>query len=697
MHHVDKKKTNRLIHEKSPYLLQHAHNPVDWYPWAEEVFEKARREDKPIFLSIGYSTCHWCHVMERESFEDDEVAKVLNRVFVCIKVDREERPDIDNIYMAVCQAMTGSGGWPLTILMSPDKRPFFAGTYFPKNSVHGRMGVIDLAVRVEKLWRTARDDIGKTADSVMESLQAMTQVVPGDLPAEDTLHKAFEQLEQRFDHQHGGFGTAPKFPTPHNLMFLLRYWRRTKKAKALEMVEKTLLAMSMGGVYDHLGFGFHRYSTDRVWLLPHFEKMLYDQALLAMAYLEIYQATGKDTYARVAKEIFTYVLRDMASPEGAFYSAEDADSEGEEGKFYVWTKDEIINVLGAEDGAAFSAAYEIRQEGNFHDEATRKPTGLNIPHRAKTLQELSTVLGKDSARLDNRLENMRQQLFNFRRERTPPHKDDKVLTDWNGLMIAALAMGGRILGVNHYTESAQRAAGFVLSRLKKDGRLLKRYREGEASLPAHLDDYAFLIWGLLELYESTFDSAYLSEALILNQLMIDHFWDKQNGSFYFTADDGEAMLVRPRELYDGAVPSGNSAAALNNLRLARITGNSGLQEVAHNIARAFSRELRESPQAYTLMLCALDFMAGPSLEIVLAGDLQKPDTKQMLERIYSTFVPNKVVLFHDNGEAGRRIEELAPYTRAQQSLAGKATVYICRNFACQAPVTDPDKIIRLLE
>lgn len=696
MHHDENKKANRLAQEKSPYLLQHAYNPVDWYPWGEEAFERARREDKPIFLSIGYSTCHWCHVMERESFEDQEVADVLNRTFVCIKVDREERPDIDNIYMSVCQAMTGSGGWPLTIFMSPDKRPFFAGTYFPKKSVYGRMGVIELANRVEHLWRSAREDIGKTADSVMQSLQAISDVRPGDLPGEDVLHMAYGQLEKRFDEVRGGFGSVPKFPTPHNLSFLLRYWKRTGKAKALEMAEKTLLAMSMGGIYDHIGFGFHRYSTDKYWLLPHFEKMLYDQALLAVVYLEAYQATGKDRYAAVAREIFAYVLRDMTSPTGGFYSAEDADSEGEEGKFYVWSAEEIESLLGSEDAALFKAVYNVKDEGNFHDEATRTLTGLNILHRTKTLTELAGVFAMPETELAEKLDRLRQTVFRIRKKRIHPHKDDKVLTDWNGLMIAALALGGQVLNEPHYTDSAKKAAGFILSHLKKDGRLVKRYRDGEASLPAHLDDYAFLVWGLLELYQSTFDVSYLTEALSLNQLTIDRFWDKKNGSFYFTADDAEDVLVRHRELYDGAVPSGNSVAALNNLRLARLTGNSGLEEVAGKIARAFSGEIQEMPQAYPQMLCAIDFMVGPSLEIVIAGNPKAADTEQMLRKLYRAFVPNKVVLLHPPGDEGRSIEAIAPFTKEQQSVEGRATAYICRDFACRAPVTDAETFMKML-
>ncbi|MCW3489812.1 thioredoxin domain-containing protein [Dethiobacter alkaliphilus] len=697
MNNTENQKANRLIHEKSPYLLQHAYNTVDWYPWGDEAFEKAKNEDKPIFLSVGYSTCHWCHVMERESFEDEEVARELNRVFVCIKVDREERPDIDNIYMAVCQAMTGSGGWPLTIVMSPDKRPFFAGTYFPKKTSFGRMGVIDLAQRIEMLWKTSRDKINSTADSVMTSLQAMSKVTPGDLPGEEALQGGFAKLEGRFDPDYGGFGYAPKFPSPHNLTFLLRYWKRSGNAKALEMVEKTLLAMARGGVYDHIGFGFHRYSTDREWLLPHFEKMLYDQALLAVTYLEAYQATGKEVYAQTAREIFGYVLRDMTSPQGGFYSAEDADSEGEEGKFYVWETNEIVHILGEADAAIFNAAYNIREDGNFTDETTGKKTGANIPHLRKTYQELAQELSLEPNELKDRLEAMRQKLFAVRKKRIHPHKDDKILTDWNGLMIAALAMGGRILNDENYNKSAKKAAGFILSHLKKDGRLLKRFREDEASLPAHLDDYAFFVWGIIELYETTFDTDFLKEALSLNKTMIKHFWDHDNGSFYFTADDAEDVLVRHRELYDGAVPSGNSVAAMNNLRLGRITGNTELEQIAEKIARAFTDEIEKVPQGYTQMLSAINFMAGPSLEIVIAGEAQAQDTKDMLQKLYSTFVPNKVVVLHPGGKQAKEIEELAPYTRRQQSIEGKATAYVCRNFSCQAPVTDADKMLSLLD
>ncbi len=690
------KQANRLIYEKSPYLLQHAYNPVDWHPWGDETFDRARREDKPVFLSIGYSTCHWCHVMERESFEDREVADVLNRVFVCIKVDREERPDLDHLYMSVCQTLTGSGGWPLTVLLTPDRRPFFAGTYFPPKTARGRLGLIELAGRVEELWKRKRSALLDTADKILSDLQKISAAAPGDMPGEELLHQAYEELSGRFDAKHGGFGIAPKFPTPHNLTFLLRYYRRTGSREALQMAEKTLSAMADGGIYDHIGFGFHRYSTDRFWLLPHFEKMLYDQAMLAIAYLEAYQATGNGKYAKVAEQIFHYVERQMTSPEGGFYSAEDADSEGEEGKFYVWSLWEIEEILGKEDAALFSAVYNIRRRGNFHDEATGAPTGLNIPHITKPLAELARGLGLPAAELQARLAAMREKLFAVRKKRVHPHLDDKILTDWNGLMIAALALAGRVLQNSRYTQTASRAAGFILARLKKDGRLLKRYRDGEAALPAHLDDYAFFIWGLIELYESSFEAGCLAEALSLNQTMIKHFWDRKSGGFFFTADDAEDLIIRHREAYDGAIPSGNSVAALNNLRLARLTGNLRLEEIAAKTIRAFSSGLRQTPHAYTQLLAALDFLLGPAFEIVIAGDPNAEDTQGMLAKLYQVFLPGKAVLLRPTRDSGP-IFELAPHIRNYQSLQGKATAYVCRNFSCQSPVTDAESLLELLK
>jgi len=688
-------KANRLLHEQSPYLLQHAYNPVDWYPWGDEAFAEATSKDKPIFLSIGYSTCHWCHVMERESFEDEQVAAVLNRIFVCVKVDREERPDIDSIFMSVCQAMTGSGGWPLSILMTPDRRPFFAGTYFPKKTRFGAPGLLELAEHAALLWRTARKDIEQTAAAVLAGLQAANSVTPGENANEDLLHMAYEQLATRYDPEYGGFGRAPKFPTSHNLTFLLRYWQRTGKAEALEMVENTLTKMLQGGIYDHLGFGFHRYSTDREWLVPHFEKMLYDQALIAVACLEAYQASGRSIFAQTAREIFTYVLREMTALEGGFYSAEDADSEGEEGRFYLWSAAEIQKALG-EDTALFSTAFNIRREGNYLDEATRRLMGKNIPHLTSSLPSLAASLGMNSSELVDKLKEMKDDLFLVRSNRVAPHKDDKLLTDWNGLMIAAMAIGGRVLADNHFTQAARKAAEFVLTRLKKNGRLLKRYRQGQAALPAHLDDYAFMVWGLLELYETTFEPAYLKEALALNQTQKEHFFDNASGSFFFTANDTEEVLVRQREFYDGAIPSGNSVAALNNLRLAGLTGNISLEETALGIIRACAGDLSRQPAAHTQMLTAISFALGPSLEVVIAGEPTAADTQEMLRQLHSRFIPNVTVLLRPSGEPGDELAKLAPFSGPMQAIGGKATAYVCRNHSCLAPITEAGQLPALL-
>ena len=692
------KHLNRLKFEKSPYLLQHADNPVDWYPWGPEAFKKARREDKPIFLSIGYSTCHWCHVMEHESFEDQEVAGLMNEVFVSIKVDREERPDLDNIYMTVCQMMTGSGGWPLTIIMTSDKKPFFAGTYFPKDSRLGRVGMLDLVPRIKEIWMTRRGEVVNSANQTTAVLREASHDGPGEELGETTLRTAYDQLAQRFDDQHGGFGSTPKFPTPHNLLFLLRYWRRAGNEKALWMVEKTLQAMRRGGMYDHVGFGFHRYSTDPLWLVPHFEKMLYDQALLAMAYTEAYQASGKEEYAQTAREIFSYVLRDMRSPTGVFYSAEDADSEGEEGKFYLWTKEEIRRALSGKEADLIITVFNVEKEGNFNEEATRKRRGRNILYVRETLAEIAANLKISERDLRKRLEDARGKLFAAREKRVRPHKDDKILMDWNGLMIAALAKGARVLDEPHYAEAAENAVDFILKNMRKpDGRLLHRYRDGQAALPAYVDDYAFLIWGMLELYETTFEVRYLQTALHLNDDVLKHFWDDEGGAFYFTADDAEKLLVRQKDIYDGAIPSGNSVGALNLLRLGRITANTDFEEKAEKIGRAFSKLVKQSPSAYTQLMLAVDFAIGPSYEIVITGNIGAEDTKAMIRALRTHFVPNKVVLFRPSEKESPDITTLAEYTKYQSSIDGKATAYVCLNYNCKLPTIDRGKMLELLD
>ncbi|MFC1873730.1 thioredoxin domain-containing protein [Chloroflexota bacterium] len=691
------KKQNRLAGEKSPYLLQHAANPVDWYPWGDAAFAKASREGKPIFLSIGYSTCHWCHVMAHELFEDPEVGRLLNDAFVAVKVDREERPDIDRLYMTVCQMMTGSGGWPLTIIMTPDKQPFFAGTYIPKETRFGRAGMVDLIPRVKELWVTRKDEILTSAHQIAATLQQTALHTPGEELGEFVLHEAYERLAETFDERWGGFGVAPKFPIAHHILFLLRYWKRTGDEKALNIAEKTLQMMRQGGIYDHIGFGFHRYSTDPRWLVPHFEKMLYDQALLAMAYLEGYQATGRDEYARTARQIFTYVLRDMTAPEGGFYSAEDADSEGEEGKFYLWTQEEIKHILSADEAGLFLKVFNIEEGGNYRDEVGEGKTGRNIPHLTESLEQCAVELSLSVTVLQQRLEAIRQKLLAYRDKRIHPHKDDKVLTDWNGLMVAALARGARVLDEPRYAGAARRAVDFILKNmLNAEGRLWHRYREGEAAVPAHLDDYAFLIHGLLELYETTFDVDYLKRALELNQRLIEHFWDSDQGGFYFTADDGEELLLRQKEIYDGAVPSGNSIAMLNLIRLGRLTAHPGLEEKAAGIGRAFFELVRQSPSAYTQLMVAVDFAVGPSYEVVIAGDAQNSDTVEMLRVINRRFIPNQVVIFLPAGIDSTELRHIAPFTQYQSTIDGQATAYVCQNYNCELPTTDTDEMLRLL-
>ncbi|HSA77407.1 MAG TPA: thioredoxin domain-containing protein [Nitrospirota bacterium] len=696
------KYTNRLIHEKSPYLLQHAHNPVDWFPWGPEAFEKARKENKPIFLSIGYSTCHWCHVMESESFDDPEVARLMNEVFVCIKVDREERPDIDQAYMRVCQMMNTSCGWPLNILMTSGKKPFFAGTYFPRESRFGTIGLLELTARIKALWKEQREKLFSSADEISEALRQSSHETAGAELGEADLKAAFNQLVQRFDKERGGFGPAPKFPTPQNILFLFRYWKRTGDTVALEMAEKTLRAMRNGGIYDHLGFGFHRYSTDSEWLVPHFEKMLYDQAMLAMAYTEAYQATGKEEYKKTAKEIFAYVLRDMSAPEGGFYSAEDADSEGEEGKFYLWTEEQLYQILGKKEADFVIQVYHLEKGGNFTEKGqgpTRK-TGRNILHLMMEPGRTAASLKISEKELGQRLEAARGKLYVTREKRIHPHKDDKVLTDWNGLMIAALAKGAQVFDDPGYADEAKHAADFILKHMRRtDGRLLHRFRDGQAAISAYGDDYAFLIWGLIELYETTFDVSYLQAALDLNSIFLKRFWDNKQGGFYFTADDGEDLFIRSKEIYDGAIPSCNSVAMSNLLRLARMTADPNLEKDASHLARAFSVQVRQNPSAYTQLMATVDFGLGPSYEVVIVGDQLAEDTKAMVKALRKIYMPNKVVLLRPIHLANQKsidITHIAGFTLSQSSIDGKATAYVCLNFRCQLPTTDINKMNELL-
>ena len=686
-----KKALNHLINEKSPYLLQHVDNPVDWYPWGEAAFQKAKKENKPVFLSIGYATCHWCHVMAHESFEDKDVADFLNKYFVAVKVDREERPDVDKIYMSVCQSMTGRGGWPLTILMTPEGKPFFAGTYFPKSSRMGMPGLMDILKQIADMWKNNRQKILNTSNAITNTIQPRQGLnIPVNTVKIETPGNAYGQFKKSFDAKWGGFGAAPKFPTPHHLTFLLRWHKRSADPYALKMVEKTLTAMRKGGIFDQIGFGFHRYSVDTKWLVPHFEKMLYDQALLAIAYIEAYQATKEKRFAIIAQEIFTYVLRDMTDPNGGFYSAEDADSEGKEGLFYVWKRKNIIDHLGEKEGDLFCRFHGISNEGNFED-------GFSIPHIDLSLEEFAKQEGIEPEKFKKELTNARRQLFAVRETRIHPLKDDKILTAWNGLMIAALSKGYQAMGDKRYADAAMASADFILTKLRgADGRLFRRFRHGDVAYPGYLDDYAFLVWGLIELYEATFEVHYLEEAVALNKEMIDIFWDKKDGGLYFTGKGNEILITVSKEAYDGALPSGNSVAALNFLRLGRMTGDIDLEQKAEQLIRFFSGDVKASPMGYTQLLTAVDFIAGPSLEIVIAGDPANKSTQTMIRAVQEKFLPNKVVLLYNDAPDGKRLEALSPFVKGMLPVNQEPAVYVCKQYACQFPVTEVDKLDSLL-
>lgn len=629
--------------------------------------------------------------MERESFEDLEVAAVLNDQYVAIKVDREERPDIDHIYMTVCQATTGQGGWPLTILMTPDQKPFFAGTYFPKESRYGRHGLLSILTRVAEQWTADRARIEDAGAHIVRELtphMSPSGRTPADAPDADTLRRlmadAVDGFLSDFDPAHGGFGGAPKFPMPHNLLFLLRHGYRHGSASILPVVERTLDAMRRGGIYDHVGFGFARYATDKQWLVPHFEKMLYDNALLILAYVEAYQVTGTAMYAQVATDIITYVLRNMTDAEGGFYSAEDADSEGEEGLFYLWTPQEVKEVLGETDGQTYCRYYQITDDGNFE--------GRSIIHLiGQDEAAFAASEGETVETWTQRVRGWNERLFRQREARVHPHKDDKVLTSWNGLMIAALAVSGKVLDQPSFVKASRRAAQFILTRMTTgEGRLLARYRDGDAAHLGYVDDYAFFIWGLLELYEATFEPAWLAHAARLQKSMVDLFWDASDGGFFFYGHDAESLIARPTEIYDGATPSGNSVALLNLVRLARITGDTAYEKTGDALIRRFYADVERHPPGYAFFLMGLQFAVDATREIVIAGRPDDPETQTWLAAVQQLYLPDSVVVFHPDGETGESIRALADYVRGQPAVDGRPTAYICENFACQAPLHDID-------
>jgi uncharacterized protein YyaL (SSP411 family) len=693
---TDDVKYNRLIHEKSPYLLQHATNPVDWYPWGAEAFFRAAHEDKPVFLSIGYATCHWCHVMAHESFEDNSVAALLNRDFICIKVDREERPDIDSIYMSVCQMMTGQGGWPLTVIMTSEKRPFFAGTYFPRESRFGITGLMDLIPRITRLWHEKREDLFRSADRITAALHQEQDTMPAGTPGISLLNSGYEELALRFDPEYGGFSRAPKFPTPHTLLFLLRFWRRTGNERARLMVKKTLREMQSGGIFDQIGGGFHRYSTDMQWRVPHFEKMLYDQALLVMAYTEAYQALKKHTFRKTAEEIITYTLRDLMSPEGAFYSAEDADSAGEEGSFYLWTSQEMENILGKDDAMYATRAFNVTPSGNYH--TTEGGNAQNILFLQPSMTESESSPGLLKASPELRFDSIRARLFTARSHRSRPSRDDKILTDWNGLFIAALAQAARTFKNEDYLTAARRAMEFILTHMRdSEGRLWHRYRDGEPAIPAFADDYAFTVKALIELYESTFEPSYLQAALELNAVFIEHFWDKEKGGFFTASDDAEALLIRKKEFYDGAIPSCNSVALENLIRLAHLTGETKTEERASELSCCFVPYVHKSPSAYTWYLCALDTIIGPLQDVVITGERDADDTGILIRALHDHYFPHIAVICRSPGAVSDHLNIIAPFTQNMNAMGGKATAYICSGHTCASPTTESSRMLELLQ
>ncbi len=683
-------KTNRLINEKSPYLLQHAYNPVDWFPWGQEAFAAAKEQNKPIFLSIGYSTCHWCHVMEHESFEDVEIAEMMNEAFINIKVDREERPDIDAVYMQVCQMMTGTGGWPMTIIMTPEQKPFFAGTYFPKQSVMNRIGMMELLPKVALAWMEQQKNIELNAEDLikkMESMDAQENVIPLN---KKTLDRAFDGIDNLFDPKHAGFGIKPKFPVPHNILYSLRHNRSTENETALKIAKESLDRMAKGGIYDHLGGGFARYSTDREWLVPHFEKMLYDQAMLTHAYLEAYLVTKDENYKRIVAETLNYVIRDMTAAEGGFYCAEDADSEGVEGKFYIWEYAEI-NTLLEDKAKYFFDVFNIKEEGNYEDASGHMPEKGNILHITDSLKVVAEKYKIEEAELGRIVSECKKILFEAREKRVRPGLDDKILMDWNGLMISAFAKAGFILKNSDYIATAEKAYKFITEQLRTNQGMLHRYAKGEAAIDAMLDDYAFLTWGALELYTATFKHQYIRDAIEMSTELETHFEDNEQGGFYNTSNIGEQLIHRKKELYDGAVPSGNSVALMNLVRLSKLTGNTDYDMTAQKLIDFFSGKVDSYPSIYAFFECALDYIYNPAVEIVITSK-DKPQDSEFVDSLRNIYMPTVAIIYKQNDT----MDLYASYLKNMPINKGETTVYVCKNYACQMPVNTVDDMKNLL-
>jgi len=673
--------TNRLIDETSPYLVQHAHNPVDWYPWADAAFQRAKAEDRPVLLSIGYSACHWCHVMAHESFEDEATARLMNDNFINIKVDMEERPDVDQIYMAFVQLTTGRGGWPMTVFLTPDKVPFFGGTYYPPTPRYGMPSFQQILISISDAYRDRREEILNSANDILGELRRVT-IVDGSSAgfSADVLDTAFESFSRSFDGKNGGFGGAPKFPPSMSMEFLLRYWKRTGNERALEMVDKTAREMAQGGIYDQLGGGFHRYSVDAVWLVPHFEKMLYDNAQLIRVYLHLYQITKDEFFKQIAVETLDYVKREMLDQRGGFYSSQDADSEGEEGKFFVWTPQEVEAILGESDAQVFNFFYDVSDDGNFE--------GKNILNVQFTIEAAAKALKKTAGEIKDILARSRRKLFDEREKRIKPHRDEKILTGWNGLMLAAFAEAGAVLQSDEYLAIAKTNADFLLTELQRDGRLFRTWKGGQAKLDAYLEDYANLADGLLELYQAGGGMKYLTEAVRLAEVMVDEFWDKESGGFYFTSHDHEELIVRNKDFTDNATPSGNSAAADVLIRLSKIVSDEKYSRYATKILGIAAKQATRYPQGFGRALSTMEFAIGATKEIVIFGD----DDRRMLKTVYDQYVPNKVVITAENGG-----DTNLSLVEGRAAIDGRATAYVCENNVCQRPVTDVEELRQLLD
>lgn len=667
--------SNRLASEKNPYLKQHKDNPVDWYPWGEEAFQKAKELNRPIFLSIGYATCHWCHVMAHESFEDDSIAKLMNDAFINVKVDREERPDLDAIYMVVCQMLTGQGGWPLTIIMTPNKEPFFAGTYIPKEARFNRIGLRQLIPGIKGMWEKEPEKVKKAVERIKEGYQKSLSFEVGYFPGEEAVVYAAEQFVQRFDTEHGGFGGAPKFPSPHNLIFLLRQYHQTKENRFLEMVEKTLIEMRKGGIWDHVGFGFHRYSTDEKWHLPHFEKMLYDQALLMMAYTEAWQITKNDLFKQTVFEISKYISRNLTDKSGSFYSAEDADSEGEEGKFYVWKSEELKSILSDTEFGFLAKYFNLKEEGNFEDEATKQLTENNILHLNKEL----------NVENDSIYESIRIKLFNSREQQVKPLLDDKILCDWNALMSVAFAKAGRIFNDDSFIEKAEISFQNLVSDFWLDGELYHALRNDEKHITAFADDYAFLIWAALELFESTQNADYIEKAMRLQESFETNYWDVENGGFYFTSTKTEVPLGRQKQIFDGAIPSSNSVAMMNLIKLSRLTGDFKYEEKAQEIGAFFSHDITRHGSSISYGLQSVQLSMAQANEIVI---VEGEDSIEPFKTLFNRYFRPFDTLIIKTKKMSSQLEDQSDFLKLMRSADGITSVYVCTNQSCNTPFTE---------